>query len=385
MIGGPRKYNPNDPLGLNDDDGSTGATGSGYTYTSDGTPSVSGAGSLLNAQTNAAKFKAEQDAAAAAVLRQTQGAQAQETYLRGLLGKGVPASITGEIGAQETSGRNYINTTATNLLERLAGALTTGQGFTTQGYDTLRNYLTANPANAYANAAQAAPTVTQNTLANYMQAMGTPTGTVDPALAEVNAQATGGANAFNQLLNVLQGSETSGQASRLSEEQMARALAGSQLQSIYGSGRANVESEQLSALNALATQISNARIAAQQAQTAQETAIQNALAGLYGTGLVTLPVVPDPVTGACPGGAGRDANGNCLPLQQPPAGFDPAFGVAPKPLTAVQQLAAVPVKASNTALQKRINDFVAAKPNASAAAVAKAFPQLAAGILKRNS
>ena len=384
MIGGPRKYNPNDPLGLNDDDGSTGATGSEYTYATDGTPSVSGAGSLLNAQTNAAKFKAEQDAAAAAVLRQTQGAQAQETYLRGLLGKGVPASITGEIGAQETSGRNYINTTATNLLERLAGALTTGQGFTTQGYDTLRNYLTANPANAYANAAQAAPTVTQNTLANYMQAMGTPTGTVDPALAEVNAQATGGANAFNQLLNVLQGSETSGQASRLSEEQMARALAGSQLQSIYGSGRANVESEQLSALNALATQISNARIAAQQAQTAQETAIQNALAGLYGTGLVTLPVVPDPVTGACPGGAGRDANGNCLPLQQPPPGFDPAFGTPPKTLTAVQQLAAVPIKASNKVLQNKINAFISSKPNASAAAVAKAFPQLAATILKNN-
>jgi len=389
MIGVPKKYNPNDPLGLNDDDGSTGATGSGYTYTTDGSSAgTSGAGSLLNAQTNAAKFKAEQDAAAAAILRQTQGAQAQETYLRGLLGKGVPSSITGEIGAQETSGRNYINTTATNLLERLAGALSTGQGYTTQGYDTLRNYLTANPANAYANAAQAAPAVTQNTLANYMQAMGTPAGAVDSSLGQVNAQAVGGANAFNQLLNVLQGSETSGQASRLSEEQMARALAGSQLQSIYGSGRANVESEQLSALNALATQISNARIAAQQAQTAQETAIQNALAGLYGTGLVTLPVVPvkpDPVTGACPGGAGRDANGNCLPLQQPPAGFDPAFGVAPKPLTAVQQLAAVPVKASNTALQKRIDDFVAAKPNASAAAVAKAFPQLAAGILKRNS
>jgi hypothetical protein len=354
-------------INLGDDPtGGSGTTDSGLTSTS----SVSGAGSLLNAKTNAAKFDAEQKAAAAAMLRQTQGAQAQETYLRGLLGKGVPASITGEIGAQETAGRNYINTTATNLLERLAGALTTGQGYTTQGYDTLRNYLAANPANAYANAAQAAPTVTQNTLANYMQAMGTPAGAVDASLGQVNAQATGGANAFNQLLNVLQGSEASGQASRLSEEQMARALAGSQLQSIYGSGRANVESEQLSALNALATQISNARIAAQQAQTAQETAIQNALAGLYGTGLVTLPppVVPD--GGVAP----------VIPVV--PATVAPA--VAPKPLTAVQQLAAVPIKASNKVLQNKINAFISSKPNASAAAVAKAFPQLAATILKNN-
>lgn len=355
----------NNPTILGDDPtGGTDDGGLGLTDTSGGGAS-SGAGSLLNAQTNAAKFKAEQDAAAAAFLRQQTGAQNQAAYLRGLLGAGVPSSITGEIGAQETAGRSYINTQAQNLLERLSGALTTGQGATTQGYDTLRNYLQANPATAYANTAQAAPTVTQNTLAQYMQAMGTPAGTVDPALAEVNAQAVGGANAFNQLLNVLRGSETSGQASRLAEEQMARSLAGSQLQSIYGSGRANVESEQLAALNALASQISNARIAAQQAQTAQETAIQNALATLYGTGLVVPPVVTDGGTGVV-----------VPPVVEPTSGG--------QKLTAVQQLAAIPIKASNTALQKRIDNFIATKPNASAAVVAKAFPELSKTIAKKN-
>ena len=355
----------NNPTLLGDDP--TGGSGSSDTDLGLGsTSSVSGAGSLLNAQTNRDKFNAEQAAAAAAFLRQQQGAQAQESYLRGLLGAGVPSAITGEIGAQETAGRSYINTQAQNLLERLSGALTTGQGATTQGYDTLRNYLQANPATAYANTAQAAPTVTQNTLAQYMQAMGTPAGTVDPALAEVNAQAVGGANAFNQLLNVLRGSETSGQASRLSEEQMARSLAGSQLQSIYGSGRANVESEQLAALNALASQISNARIAAQQAQTAQETAIQNALATLYGTGLVVPPpVVTDGGTGVI-----------VPPVVEPTSGG--------QKLTAVQQLAAIPIKASNTALQKRIDNFIATKPNASAAVVAKAFPELSKAIAKKN-
>jgi hypothetical protein len=85
--------------------------------------------------------------------------------------------------------------------------------------------------------------------------------------------------------------------------------------------------------------------------------------------------------------------------KEPPAGFDPAFGDpgfvskppvgqgtggGAKPSPSVAALAAIPVKASNTALQKRIDDFVAAKPNASAAAVAKAFPQLAATLAKKK-
>ena len=85
----------NNPTLLGDDPtGGTDDGGLGLTDTSGG-GGLSGAGSLLNAQTNAAKFKAEQDAAAAAFLRQQTGAQNQATYLRGLLGAGVPSSITG--------------------------------------------------------------------------------------------------------------------------------------------------------------------------------------------------------------------------------------------------------------------------------------------------
>ena len=123
--------------------------------------------------------------------------------------------------------------------------------------------------------------------------------------------------------------------------------------------------QQLAALNALASQISNARIAAQQAQTAQETAIQNALATLYGTGLVVPPVVTDGGTGVI-----------VPPVVEPTSGG--------QKLTAVQQLAAIPIKASNTALQKRIDNFIATKPNASAAVVAKAFPELSKAIAKKN-
>jgi hypothetical protein len=218
-----------------------------------------------------------------------------------------------------------------------------------------------------------------------MQGQGVDTAGAQAAVDTSNAQAMGTANNYDQLLNVLRAQETSGQQSRMSEEQMARTLAGANLEAIYGQGTAGLEQQKLASLNELATRISNARLQAQQLQTAREQALADALAALYGTGLTN-----PPVTGECPPGQTKDANGNCVVPKDPPPGFDPAFGPPPGQgsgggkLTAIQQLAAIPVKASNTALQKRIDDFVAAKPNASAAAVAKAFPQLAANLAKKK-
>ena len=325
----------------------------------------SSAAQLMNAETARRKFLAEQAAGTAAATRAQTGAETQAAYLRSLLGQGVPSSITGEIGAQETAGRSYINTTAQNLLERLAGALSTGQQFTTQGYDTLRNYLGANPAQAYAQAQRAVPTVTNNALAQYMQAQGVDPGMAQPAVDQANLASLGGATNYNQLLNVLSGAEASGQASRMSEEQMARALAGSQLQSIYGSGRANVESEQLSALNALASQISNARIAAQQAQTAQEQAIQNALATVYGTGYTAPPAAPvtETVTDTV-----TETVAPTAPVQSAP----------------VARLASQVANAKNQTLVNKANAFIEANPTATLAQVKKAFPSLTAAAAKKK-
>lgn len=325
----------------------------------------SSAAQLMNAETARRKFLAEQAAGTAAATRAQTGAETQAAYLRSLLGQGVPSSITGEIGAQETAGRSYINTTAQNLLERLAGALSTGQQFTTQGYDTLRNYLGANPAQAYAQAQRAVPTVTNNALAQYMQAQGVDPGMAQPAVDQANLASLGGATNYNQLLNVLSGAEASGQASRMSEEQMARALAGSQLQSIYGSGRANVESEQLSALNALASQISNARIAAQQAQTAQEQAIQNALATVYGTGYTAPPAAPvtETVTDTV-----TETVAPTAPVQSAP----------------VARLAQQVANAKNQTLVNKANAFIEANPTATLAQVKKAFPSLTAAAAKKK-
>ena len=365
--------------------------------TTSGSSASSAAAAKIKAATDANKLKFEQDklaaeqaAAAAAVLRQTTGAQNQANYLRSQLGAGIPAVTLENIGGQETAGQNYINTQYTNLLADLTGRRDTGSRLTTQGYDALRNYLGSNVPQAYATAAQGVPTSTQNALAAYMQGQGVDTSGAQAAVDTANTQAMGTADNYNQLLNVLRAQETSGQQSRLSEEQMARTLAGANLEAIYGQGTSGLEQQKLAALNELATRISNARLQAQQIQTARDQALNDALAALYGTGYTAPP--PEQGTGACPPGQTKDANGNCVVPKDPPPGFDPAFGPpvgqgsggGAKTSPSVAALAAIPIKASNTALQNRIDAFVAAKPRASAAAVAKAFPQLAANLAKKK-
>ena len=265
-----------------------------------GSTSQTLAAAKVRADTDAKKLKFEQEklaeeqrAAAAAVLRQTTGAQNQANYLRSQLGAGIPAVTLENIGGQETAGQNYINTQYTNLLADLTGRRDTGSRLTTQGYDALRNYLGSNVPQAYATAAQGVPTSTQNALAAYMQGQGVDTSGAQAAVDTANAQGMGTADNYNQLLNVLRAQETSGQQSRLSEEQMARTLAGANLEAIYGQGTSGLEQQKLAALNELATRISNARLQAQQIQTARDQALQDALAALYGTGYTAPPPKDD--------------------------------------------------------------------------------------------
>jgi hypothetical protein len=183
----------------------------------------------------------------------------------------------------------------------------------------------------------------------------------------------GGATNYNQLLNVLAGSESAGQQSRLSEEQMARTLANAQLQSLYGGATQNLEQSRLSGLAELQNQITKARLQAEQDRITREQALQDAIATNLGTGYT------------CPPGFQKDAEGNCVPIPKTPTDGDGGGdGGGVKKSPSVAALAAIPVKASNTALQKRIADFIAAKPRATPAAVAEEFPQLAANLAKKK-
>jgi hypothetical protein len=357
--------------------GAVGESGSG------GGSGLSGQAAIMNAKLAQQKYADTLSSATSASERAGLGAGYQQTYLQQQLDAlskgGFNPIIAGELEAQKTAGEKYIQDQYNSLLGLLNTRKQTGETLTGQGYDALRSYLTANPATAYATAQRAAPTVTQNALAQYMQAQDVNPAMAQPAVDQANLAALGGATNYNQLLNVLAGSESAGQQSRLSEEQMARTLANAQLQSLYGGATQGLEQSRLSGLAELQNQIATARLAAEQARVAREQALQDAIATNLGTGYT------------CPPGFQKDAEGNCVPIPKPSTdgggggdggGGQGGGGVKKSP--SVAALAAIPVKASNTALQKRIADFVAAKPRATPAAVAKEFPQLAANLAKKK-
>jgi hypothetical protein len=105
----------------------------------------------------------------------------------------------------------------------------------------------------------------------------------------------------------------------------------------------------------LSSRISAARLQAQQDQLARDRAIQDALAGLVGTGTLSPDIV-------------EEITGITLPKTEPVQ------------QTAVQALAAKLPGIRNESLATKVASFVAKNPNASAAQVKKAFPKLGKNI-----
>lgn len=299
-----------DELDFGDENLDWGDTGiSGLTSTSS---SSSGAGSLLNAQTNKAKFEAEQAAAKAAAELARLGAQRTADYYRNILGQGAMniGGLTEQIGEQERAGQQYI-ADQYDMLSRLLGERR-GQAeqLQTQGFNALQTYLGQNPMQAYAQAQNVMPTVTQNALTQYMQSRGLETAPTQEATDILNAQLAGGAANYNQLLNVLRASETQQQQSRAAEEQMARTLAGANLGAIYGTATSNLEQTRLAALADLASRVQAARLQAERDRLAREQAIQDAIAKVLGTGTVAPTETEIPVTPATQPGSGTTAPGD---------------------------------------------------------------------------
>ncbi len=315
---------------------------------------LSGQASLARAATEREKFLQEQAAAQAALQRQQQGALAQAAYLRGQLGAGIPSAITKEIGEQETAGQKYIADQAAALLGELQKRETQARGLTSTGYSNLMNYLARTQPTAFAQAQRSQPQTVQSALGQYMTGQG-----VSPAVAQeaaniANVQAAGGAANYNQLLDVLAAREAAAQQSRQTEAEMGLTSQLANLQALYGQGTAGLEQSRLSALADLNSRIAAARLQAQQEQIARDQAIQDAISGLIGTGLVA-PT--------------KEEGGTTV---------EPTTGAVQQ--TAVQALAAKLPGIRNESLATKVARFVAQNPNASAAAVKKAFPKLGANI-----
>jgi len=226
---------------------------------------------------------------------------------------------------------------------------------TTSGYDALRNYLTNNPVNTYSQArAGMAPQIT-NDLATYAASQGVNSQGVNPLINSLNAASAGGANNYDRLLQTLAATQRASNESRLAEEQMSRTISGTNLSQL-----------QQQALYQLLQQKQKAQLEAQQQAVAREQALQDAVGTLVGGGYTT-------ATGEVPSWLS-----DLLKVVKPDGtnkGDDPNKNNPPQ-LTAIQQLKAIPVKETNTALNKRIDNFIAKNPNATVAQVQKEFTKL---------
>jgi hypothetical protein len=153
----------------------------------------------------------------------------------------------------------------------------------------------------------------------------------------------------------------------MAEQQMGRSGALSGLEQLYQGQTGGLQQQQLQALAELQSNIFGQRLTAEQQAAARNQTIQDALATLLGSGYINPgQITPTTITGAAP-------NTTITQTQ-------PTVTIPPVAKTPVQQLAAIPVKSSNTALIKKIEDFVTANPNATAAQVKKKFEKLGKNI-----
>lgn len=291
--------NINDPLGLGGTSvfggpiGSTSSTGVTLVDEDDGGEGsgLSGQAAMLRARLAQQEYQDKLAASAASSQRAQAGAQESLNYLKNLLDvSGRPfGGLETQIAAQESAGRQYIEDQARMLSDLISGRRTQAMDVTTRGYDALRNYLAANPMQAYTQTQRAMPTVQQNALSQYMASRGIEGAPAQAGQDVVNAQLAAQAANYNQLLNVLTGAEAQQQASRAAEEQMARALAGTQLEALYGAQTSGLEQQRLAALSDLASRVAAARLQAEQSRLAREQALQDAIAKLLGSGFVKAP------------------------------------------------------------------------------------------------
>lgn len=270
----------------------------------------------------------------------------------------VPESIATIIKNATSGQTGYVQDQFKNLMDLLKLQYGRAQETTTLGYDALKNYLTQNAPAIYADAARAANLATArgeyaapavSDIAQYLRGQGVSEAGAQPGLLAAQAAAQGGAANYENLLNTLAAQERQAQSSRLAEEQMARALAGTNLSSILSQQQGALTSSQLQALAQIQAQEAAANLRAQEQATAREQALQDALNTLIGTGYTTA------------------------------TGQAPVIPVAPVVTTPIQQLAALPITA-NKALKKQVDTFVAKNPNATVAQIEKKFPRLAQNI-----
>ena len=230
-------------------------------------------------------------------------------------------------------------------MQNIGQGYDTAQGMLNTGYSALDEYLKQNPNNPYANY-QSSFTPSQNAMQQYLSAYGVDQSPVNQQVAAENISGQLGADTFAALNETLSKVAQQSDLSRLAESQMGRNYGSTMLGAQRAGYEANAANVQQQALNDLLTAINSGEFDIAKGRGTAKTAAEQAVID------ASVPEVDNPANAIIAAAATKSP--------------------------AVTKLVNQGATATNPALVKRIDAFVAKNPEATRAQVAKEFPKLAA-------
>ena len=222
------------------------------------------------------KFNAERsdaNTASATSLRALQGLQGR---LSSGGYRGNADTLLGLINDRNTQGQASIWDNYNTGIGNINAGYDTAQGLVNTGYGDLNQYLGANQINPYANLQQQSSPV-NNAMANYLSAYGVSN---DPVSQQVQASQIanqGGADAFNQLQQLMSANQLANNQSNLDVSRMAQNYATTGLGSQRAGYQANADTARTSAMNQLMNQINQSRFDVEQDAGTRRNALEEAI------------------------------------------------------------------------------------------------------------
>lgn len=238
------------------------------------------------------RYEKAQDAEAAAKQQRAYDlmrAQLEDGSYRG----NVDAALK-RLAQMEATSQAGIGTTYDNALKNIAAGYDVASGLTTGAYNSLTDYLTRNPNQAFQGLTQQV-TTPQDQMQQMLGAYGVVAPEVQQQIQAELLAGQQGAGAFNTLADFLSRASQQADLSRLAEARLAGSMASTQLGQEQAAYRSQAARARQDALTALAERAAQARFDQEQNAEEQRQAIINALiaAGVNPNAPKT-PVAPTP-------------------------------------------------------------------------------------------
>lgn len=219
------------------------------------------------------------------------GAFAQKAYLDSLLAdtSGRYKTLRDALAGQQTSLNAQQEELARQAKEALTTRYTTATTDTTAAYNDLLARLTAQP-RAFADVPTAtAPTLSEDAVSRYAQAIGAPTKAIGEAAVQAATESAGTQDNYNRLLGILQANEKSQRESRLAGVGMGSTSAAAQLLASKGLATDRIDAQKQIALGQILAAIQQGQFGIDQSELGYRQSLEAALAGIYGTGYLPNP------------------------------------------------------------------------------------------------